>query len=340
MNQGTTLKMGTRILVTGAAGFIGMHLCDRLLREGHKVCGVDNLNDYYSTGLKQDRLALLQGRDGFEFEQIDIADSNAVGRLFKSFDPRAVVHLAAQAGVRYSMERPDTYVSCNLVGFFNIIESAKNSGVRHLLFASSSSVYGDRSDAPFHTSDRVDRPVSFYAATKVANELMAHSYAHIHGLPLTGLRFFTVYGPWGRPDMAYYSFSKDILEGEPITLFNGGIMKRDFTFIDDVIESVYRLLKLPPGTENGYFQILNVGRGQTVIVKEFLTILESLLGRKALINELPLHPGDVPLTYADVTELEAITGFAPVVSIEDGLKIFVDWFIGYHTSISQSTAAI
>ena len=337
------------ILVTGAAGFIGFHLSRRLLGRGDRVVGVDNLNDYYDVRLKKDRLAQLTPEPGFEFEKLDLADRPATAALFESRRFDAVVHLAAQAGVRYSLENPHAYVDSNLVGFTNVLEGCRHSGIGHLVFASSSSVYGANTKLPFSVADNVDRPVSLYAATKRANELMAHTYSHLFGLPATGLRFFTVYGPWGRPDMALYLFTKAILERRPIDVFNHGRMRRDFTYIDDIVEGVVRVIdRVPsPSTATGGdhaagaaavapCKIYNIGNNQPVELKHFIETLENCLGVKAKKNFLPMQPGDVPETYADVDDLMRDVGFKPSTPIEEGVARFVEWYRSYHGSGRQS----
>ena len=331
------------VLVTGAAGFIGYHLSERLLAEGHAVVGYDNLNDYYDVALKQARLARLQARRGFRFVKGDLADRAAFDGLFAEVKPEVVVHLAAQAGVRYSLTNPHAYASSNLVGMLNVLESARHHKVRHLVFASSSSVYGANSRMPFAERDNVDHPVSLYAATKKSNELMAHAYSHLYGIPTTGLRFFTVYGPYGRPDMAYYSFTRKILAGEPIEVFNQGRMQRDFTYIDDVTEGVYRtLLRVPagdpawdgaapdPATSRAPYRIYNIGNHSPVELTRFIAVLEGLLGRKAVQRLLPMQPGDVVATYADVSDLARDVGFEPSTPIEVGLERFVRWYREHH----------
>jgi UDP-glucuronate 4-epimerase len=333
----------SRVLVTGAAGFIGLFVTRKLLDRGDDVIGLDNLNDYYDPRLKQARLDQLRGWNGFRFVEMDVADRDGIARLFADERPELVVHLAAQAGVRYSLQNPAAYVDSNLVGFGNILEGCRHNGVRHLVFASTSSVYGANTKVPFSEHDNVDHPVSFYAATKKANELMAHSYSHLFRLPCTGLRFFTVYGPWGRPDMAAFSFTKAILEGRPIDVFNHGKMKRDFTFVEDVAEGVVRTLDCvpapnhhwsgddpDPATSNAPYRIYNIGNSQPVELTHFIEVLEGLLGRSAIKNLLPIQPGDVPATFADTSELEAATGFRPTTSIEVGLGQFVAWYRDFY----------
>jgi UDP-glucuronate 4-epimerase len=323
----------SRILVTGAAGFIGFFLCRRLLERGDLVIGLDNLNSYYDVSLKEDRLKQLQGFENFSFYQLDLADREGMKDLFtgNSFD--FVVHLAAQAGVRYSLENPYAYLDSNLVGFMNILEGCRHSKIKHLVFASSSSVYGVNKKIPFAVTDPVDHPVSLYAATKKANELMAHSYSHLYQIPITGLRFFTVYGPWGRPDMAPMLFTKAILAGNPIKVFNYGQMQRDFTYIDDVIEGVIRVLdKIPEKTEDSAaYKIYNIGNNQPISLLHFIETLENCIGKKAIKDLLPMQPGDVPITYADVDDLIKDVGFAPNTSIEDGLQNLVDWYRNYYS---------
>ncbi|GAB3763311.1 NAD-dependent epimerase [Ramlibacter monticola] len=319
-----------RILVTGAAGFIGMHVCQALLARGNEVLGVDNLNDYYDPALKKARLAQLQGRAGFSFERLDIADTAAVQEFFQWRTFGGVVHLAAQAGVRYSVTHPHAYAQANLVGFLNILEGCRARRLEHLVYASSSSVYGGNTKLPFAEDDRVDGPVSLYAATKKANELMAHSYAHLYGLPCSGLRFFTVYGPWGRPDMAYWSFTRAILAGEPIPVFNHGSMLRDFTYVDDVVAGVLAVLDQPP-TDPVPQRVLNIGGSQPVPLLDFIGELEAALGVPAQLQMKPMQQGDVPATCADVSRLNALLGqpreFTPLAA---GLRRFVEWYRGYH----------
>jgi UDP-glucuronate 4-epimerase len=330
------------VLVTGAAGFIGFHVARRLLEQGRSVIGVDNLNSYYDVRLKQARLAQLEGQRGFRFEQLDIADRAAMASLFSAHRFPYVVHLAAQAGVRYSLIEPHRYGEANLVGFLNVLEGCRHAGSQHLLYASSSSVYGANARTPFRTSDNVDHPLSLYAATKKANELMAHAYAHLFHLATTGLRFFTVYGPWGRPDMAMWLFTEAILEGQPVKLFNGGKMRRDFTYVDDVTESVVRLIARPPrgdvdwssqspdpATSWAPWRIYNIGNSRPIEVKDLLTVIEAATGRKAVRELLPMQPGDVEETYADITDLAAAVDFAPRTAIEDGVARFLSWYRDY-----------
>lgn len=332
-----------KILVTGAAGFIGFFLCQRLLAEGKQVVGIDNLNDYYDPALKQARLARLHGQGNFIFRQLDLADRPGMAALFAEHRFDAVVNLAAQAGVRYSLQNPNAYVDANLVGFVNLLEGCRHTGVQHLVFASSSSVYGANTKFPFSVHDNVDHPVSLYAATKKANELLAHAYSHLYGLLVTGLRFFTVYGPWGRPDMAYFLFTKAILAGEPIKVFNHGKMRRDFTYIDDIIEGVVRVMhKRPeanpafrtdqpdPATSYCPYRIYNIGNNQPEELLHFIETLEELLGKKAICEYLPMQDGDVPATFADVDDLTRAVGFKPSTPLAHGLKQFVDWYRFYY----------
>ncbi len=332
-----------KILITGAAGFIGHALAKRLLKEGREVTGLDNLNDYYDVQLKKDRLAELQIMPGFRFVYQDLADREASAALFAENRFDAVVNLAAQAGVRYSLINPQSYVDTNLVGFANILEGCRHGGVKHLVFASSSSVYGANTKMPFSVHDNVDHPVSLYAASKKANELMAHTYSHLFALPATGLRFFTVYGPWGRPDMALFLFTNAMLAGRPINVFNNGNMERDFTYIDDIIEGVVRVLgKVPvadpnwnrmepdPATSYCPWRIYNIGNNNKERLMRYIEVLEDCLGRKAEKNFLPMQAGDVPATYADVTDLVRDVGFQPNTSIEKGVRSFVDWYRHYY----------
>ena len=332
-----------KILITGAAGFIGHALAKRLLKEGREVTGLDNLNDYYDVQLKKDRLAELQIMPGFRFVYQDLADREASAALFAENRFDAVVNLAAQAGVRYSLINPQSYVDTNLVGFVNILEGCRHGGVKHLVFASSSSVYGANTKMPFSVHDNVDHPVSLYAASNKANELMAHTYSHLFALPATGLRFFTVYGPWGRPDMALFLFTKAMLAGRLINVFNNGNMERDFTYIDDIIEGVVRVLdKVPvadpnwnrmepdPATSYCPWRIYNIGNNNKERLMRYIEVLEDCLGRKAEKNFLPMQAGDVPATYADVTDLVREVGFQPNTSIEKGVRSFVDWYRHYY----------
>ena len=320
-----------KILVTGAAGFIGMHVCQRLTARGDEVTGIDDLNDYYAPTLKQDRLARLQAQPGFRFRQLDIGDAPAMQALFAEGGFQRVIHLAAQAGVRHSIRQPLAYGHSNLVGFLNVLEGCRHAQVEHLVYASSSSVYGGNAKMPFSEDDAVDHPVSLYAATKRANELMAHSYSHLYRLPATGLRFFTVYGPWGRPDMAYFSFTQAVLEGRPIEVYNHGRMARDFTYIDDVVEGILRVADHPPAPGDGApCRVLNIGNHQPEQLLDFIACIEAATGRKAQLRLLPMQPGDVPATYADVERLERLTGFHPTTRLRDGIERFVEWYIGYY----------
>lgn len=318
------------ILVTGAAGFIGFHVARRLLAEGCTVVGLDNLNDYYDPALKAARLDILRGEARFSFERVDLADRAAIEALFAGHRFTRVVHLAAQAGVRYSIDHPHAYVSANLEGFVNVLEGCRHHGCRHLVYASSSSVYGANTKQPFSVDDKTDHPISLYAATKKANELIAHSYSHLYRLPVTGLRFFTIYGPWGRPDMAYFLFTKAILAGTPIKLFNHGRMRRDFTYVDDVTRVVSRLIDQAPRDDGqaagAPARVYNVGNNHPEDVTHVVAVLERELGRAAVKEMLPMQPGDVTETFADVTELMRDTGFRPQTSIEDGLRNFVAWY--------------
>lgn len=334
--------MPSKILVTGAAGFIGMHVAQLLLARGDEVVGIDNLNDYYSPQLKRDRLARLTPSPRFRFIQMDVADRAGVQQLFADEAFGRVVHLAAQAGVRYSLVNPLAYIDSNIVGFTNVLEGCRHAGVRHLVYASSSSVYGGNTKLPFTEHQNVDHPVSLYAATKKANELMAHTYSHLFALPTSGLRFFTVYGPWGRPDMALFLFTKAILEGRTIDVFNHGQMLRDFTFVDDIAEGVVRILDRPatadgafdaaepdPARSNAPYRVFNIGNNQPVMLMDFIDALERVLGRKASKNFMALQPGDVPQTFADVSELTQWTGLQPGTRIIDGVQRFVDWYLAY-----------
>jgi UDP-glucuronate 4-epimerase len=331
------------VLVTGAAGFIGFQLSRRLLGDGIRVTGLDNMNPYYDVQLKQDRLDLITSDENFTFANLDLADRSALQNLFSSDDFDVVVNLAAQAGVRYSLTNPHAYVDSNLVGFVNILECCRHNKVKHLVFASSSSVYGANTHMPFSIHHNVDHPVSLYAATKKANELMAHTYSHLYGLCCTGLRFFTVYGPWGRPDMALFLFTKAIAEGKPIQVFNHGKMQRDFTYIDDIIEGVVRVMaRLPeanpawrgdspdPGTSYAPYKLYNIGNHNPVQLLEFIKEIENALGREAQKEFLDIQPGDVPATYADVDDLIADVGFKPETSITTGIRRFIDWYQDYY----------
>ena len=318
-----------KILVTGVAGFIGFHLSRRLLAEGVRVHGVDNLNDYYDVKLKEARLEQLLPHPQFTFEFLDVSDRLLTADLFKAGNFDVVIHLAAQAGVRYSLENPHAYVDSNLIGFTNILEGCRHGEIKHLIFASSSSVYGKNTKVPFSCEDRVDTPVSLYAATKKANELMAHAYSHLYQIPTTGLRFFTVYGPWGRPDMAYHKFVKAIAEDRAIDVYNYGKMMRDFTYIDDVVEGIVKLIPLRAKSRPPY-KIYNLGNNNPVELKEFIAIIEKLMDRSAQKNFLPMQPGDVVATYADVDEFMNDVGFKPATPIEKGLASFVDWYRSYY----------
>ena len=331
-----------KVLVTGAAGFIGMHVCERLLARGDDVVGVDNLNDYYDVALKEARLARLTPDARFRFFRLDIADREGIAALFAAERPQRVINLAAQAGVRYSLENPHSYVDSNVVGFVNILEGCRHNGVEHFVYASSSSIYGGNERMPYSEHDNVDHPVSLYAATKKANELMAHTYSHLFRLPTTGLRFFTVYGPWGRPDMAYFLFTKAILAGRPIDVFNHGKMRRDFTYIDDITEGVIRVLDRTPQADPGFdrqtpdpaaswapYRVFNIGNNQPVDLMVFITALEQALGKTATKNFLPMQDGDVPATYADTTEIVREVGFSAGTPVDEGIRRFVEWYRSY-----------
>ena len=322
-----------KILVTGTAGFVGMHTAARLLARGDQVVGIDNLSPYYDPGLKRARLARLESSPGFRFRLMDLADRDAVATLFRDEQFNRVVHLAAQPGVRYSIENPHAYADSNLVGFLNILEGCRHHAVQHLVYASSSSVYGGNTKMPFAETDSVDRPVSLYAATKKANELMAYTYSHLYRIPATGLRFFTVYGPWGRPDMAYYLFTAAILAGHEIKVFNHGDMQRDFTYIDDIVEGVVRVLDriaTPESSAAAPHRLFNIGNQDPVQLLDMITCLEGLLGAKAKQKMLPMQAGDVPATFADVRSLRAWVGFQPETPLSRGLSQFVDWYRSYH----------
>ncbi len=331
------------ILVTGAAGFIGFHVCERLLSAGHVVHGLDNLNDYYDVRIKEARLKLLQAHPQFTFHKVELADQAAVAGLFSAHRPEYVINLAAQAGVRYSLVNPRAYVDCNITGFLHILEGCRHHGVKHLVYASSSSVYGLNTAMPFSVHHNVDHPVSLYAATKKANELMAHSYSHLYRMPVTGLRFFTVYGPWGRPDMAMFLFTKAILSGQPIDVYNHGQMRRDFTYVDDIVEGVVRVMERPaapnpawradapdPATSPAPYRLYNIGNHSPVELLRLIEILEECLGKKAVKRMLPLQPGDVPMSFADVADLARDAGFAPNTPIETGVRRFIEWYRGYY----------
>jgi UDP-glucuronate 4-epimerase len=319
-----------KVLVTGCAGFIGMHTAERLLGQGAAVTGVDNLDPYYDVALKEARLARLEGRPGFSFERLDLAEPTQTRKLFHHGGFTHVVHLAAQPGVRYSLVNPEAYLRNNLVAFGHLLEGCRHARIAHLVYASSSSVYGANHTLPFSEDQNVDHPVSLYAATKKANELMAHSYSHLYRLPATGLRFFTVYGPWGRPDMSPMLFTRAILAGEPIAVFNQGRMRRDFTFVDDIVEGIVKVLERPPAGDGAPYAVYNIGNHQAVELEEFIATLERLLGRKAIKDYRPMQPGDVPATYAATDRLAALTGFAPHTSLADGLARFVAWYRDYH----------
>jgi UDP-glucuronate 4-epimerase len=335
--------MSKKVLVTGAAGFIGSHLSHKLLDQGDRVYGLDNLNDYYDVNLKLSRLKRLEDRSGFELSKISLEDRSAVEKLFAEHQFDVVVNLAAQAGVRYSIQNPHAYIDSNIVGFTNILEGCRHSHVKHLVYASSSSVYGGNTKNPFSTQDSVDHPLSLYAATKKANELMAHTYSNLYQLPTTGLRFFTVYGPWGRPDMALFIFTKAIFSGQPIDVFNYGKMKRDFTYIDDIVEGIIRTLdQVPqanpdwsgenpdPSVSSAPYKVYNIGNNQPVELLRFIEVLEDCIGKKVEKNLLPLQPGDVPATYANVDDLVRDIGFQPATKIEVGIANFVEWYRAYY----------
>ena len=328
-----------RYLVTGTAGFIGYHVAERLLARGDEVLGLDNVNDYYDVRLKHARMARLEGKAGYDFVKLDVSDPEGMERVFAERKPEVVIHLAAQAGVRYSLTNPHAYVQSNLAGFMNILEGCRHQKVRHLVYASSSSVYGGNTHQPFSIHDNIDHPVSIYAASKKANELMAHTYSHLYGIPTTGLRFFTVYGPWGRPDMAMFLFTKAILEGQPIDVFNHGKMRRDFTYIDDIVEGIVRTadhVARPnpayssdtpdPGTSSAPYRVYNIGNDNPVELMDMIGVLEDVLGRKAEKRMLPLQAGDVPATWANVDDLTRDVGFKPATPIEEGIRRFVTWY--------------
>ena len=332
-----------KVLVTGCAGFVGMHCAERLLARGDEVIGVDNLSPYYPVELKRDRLRRIEKKKGFRFFKLDVADAGALGKLFAKHAPQAVLHLAAQPGVRYSLENPGSYVQANLVGFANLLEAARAHAPRHLVYASSSSVYGGNARLPWSESDNVDHPVSLYAATKKSNELMAHVYSHLFGLPTTGLRFFTVYGPWGRPDMSPVLFARAIMDGQPIKVFNHGDMQRDFTYVDDVVEGTLRVLDDPaapdpafdasepdPATSWAPWRVYNIGNHQPVGLLDYISALERALGREAIRQLEPMQPGDVRSTFADIRRLDGAVGFSPSTPLEEGLARFAQWFKGYY----------
>lgn len=335
-----TLLRPARVLVTGAAGFIGFHLATRLLAEGLSVLGIDNLNEYYDLRLKRDRLARLEADPGFTFERLDLADRAGVAALFAKERFDAVVHLAAQAGVRYSVDHPMVYLDSNLAGTMTVLEGCRHQGTAHLVYASSSSIYGAARTLPLSESQTTDQPVSLYAATKKANELLVHSYSHLYGIPATGLRFFTVYGPWGRPDMAIFKFVRAILAGEPIDIYNHGVMRRDFTFIDDVVEAIWRVLQRPPTRQGDQApaRVLNVGNSQPVTLMRFVESIEQALARPALRNMLPMQAGDVPETWADVSRLKALTGFVPQTELQAGVQRFVDWYRDHYQTLGPMAA--
>ncbi|MDB4916690.1 MAG: nucleoside-diphosphate-sugar epimerase [Gemmatimonadetes bacterium] len=327
----------SKVLVTGAAGFIGSHVAARLLADGVEVVGLDNLNDYYSVALKRARLGRIATHPSFRFAETDITNRDEMARLFQAERFDKVVHLAAQAGVRYSLQNPSAYTDTNITGFLHILEGCRHSNVGHLVYASSSSVYGSNTELPFRTSDSVDHPISLYAATKKANELMAHTYSHLFGIPSSGLRFFTVYGPWGRPDMSVFLFTKAILNGENIDVFNDGRMQRDFTYIDDIVEGVVRVLAVIPGprevagsSSRAPYRVYNIGNNRPVELMRMIEVLESAIGRPATKRMLPMQPGDVPATYADVDDLQQAVGFRPDTPLEVGLGRFVEWYRQYH----------
>jgi UDP-glucuronate 4-epimerase len=333
----------TKILVTGAAGFIGSTLSKRLLARGDQVIGLDNLNDYYDVNLKKARLAQIENHDNFEFVQLNLEDRTGVADLFKNKKIDKVVNLAAQAGVRYSIENPLSYIDSNIVGFTNILEGSRHNNIKHLVYASSSSVYGLNTTMPFSVHNNVDHPISLYAASKKANELMAHTYSHLYNIPTTGLRFFTVYGPWGRPDMALFKFTKGIIEGTPIDVYNRGLMRRDFTYIDDIVEGVIRVLDKTPESNPNWsgdtpdpsssiapYKLYNIGNNNPVELMHYIETLEKALGKTAIKNLLPMQPGDVPATYADVSDLETDVGFKPQTSVEEGIGNFVQWYKKYY----------
>lgn len=355
-----------KILVTGTAGFIGFHTADRLLKDGHEVIGLDNINDYYDVQLKYARLrelgidqeevsygALVQSKTipTHRFIQLDISDKMGLDQLFEAVKPDRVIHLAAQAGVRYSLVNPDVYVQSNIVGFSYLLECIRHHDVGHFVFASSSSVYGLNEKQPFSTSDNVDHPISLYAASKKSNELMAHSYSHLFGIPTTGLRFFTVYGPWGRPDMALFLFTQSITDGNPIKVFNEGNMRRDFTYIDDIVEGIVRVVANPPAgdadwsgekpdpaSSNAPYRVYNIGNGEPVALMDFIEAIEEAVGKKAIKNLLPIQPGDVPVTFADVTGLSRDFDYRPSVSVKEGVRSFIKWYNEYH-NIDEQVAA-
>lgn len=337
------VEMKEKILITGAAGFVGFHLSSLLLDKSYQLIGIDNLNDYYDPQLKEDRLVILNQHNNFRFHKIDLKEKPSVDEIFDQYQPDYVINLAAQAGVRYSIENPYAYVDSNLTGFMNILEACRNYPVKHLLYASSSSVYGGNKITPFSTNHNVDHPVSLYAATKKSNELLAHTYSHLYNIPTTGLRFFTVYGPWGRPDMAYFSFTKDIFEGRSIKVYNHGKMERDFTYIDDIVEGIYKLIPLASEANNEWderkdslsesfapYKIYNIGSNKPVQLMKFIKVLEDKIGKEAEKVYMEMQPGDVLSTHADVSDLERDVDFKPDTSIEEGLGKFVDWYKEYY----------
>ncbi|MEX0609986.1 MAG: NAD-dependent epimerase [Balneolaceae bacterium] len=341
-----------KILVTGAAGFIGFHLSKKLLSKGYRVIGLDNLNSYYSTELKRDRLEELDYESGFSFKKIDIADSSAMKNLFLVNDFATVYHMAAQAGVRYSLDHPEEYINSNLVGFANLLECCRDHHIRHLIYASSSSVYGLNTKQPYSVHETAEHPVSLYAATKKANELMAHAYSQLYDLPTTGLRFFTVYGPWGRPDMAYFKFVKKIMEGDEIDIYNKGEMARDFTYIDDIVESLYRLMNViptpnpdwnsdapDPGSSSAPYRLYNIGNNSPVHLMEFINIIQEEVGKKAKMNFLPMQPGDVHKTWADSSDLYKAINYSPSTTLQEGIRSFVSWYKEYHPVESEVLTA-
>ncbi|HEY9162528.1 MAG TPA: NAD-dependent epimerase [Desulfomonilia bacterium] len=332
-----------KFLVTGSAGFIGFHLSRRLLEDSHEVFGIDNINDYYDPRIKLDRLGMLKDYDAFIFEKADLVDRERIPAIFKEHDFDVVVNLAAQAGVRYSIKNPFAYIDSNIAGFMNILECCRHAGTKHLVYASSSSVYGINEKMPFSVHDNVDHPISIYAVSKKTNELMAHCYSSLYGLPTTGLRFFTVYGPWGRPDMALFMFTKAILAGEPIDVYNNGKMIRDFTYIDDIVEGIVRIANIIPKPDRGWdranpdpgtsfapYRVFNIGGSSPVELMRYIEVLEEALGRKAVKNMLPMQPGDVAATCADAADLENVTGFRPQITVEEGIKRFVKWYREYY----------
>ncbi|RAP77477.1 NAD-dependent epimerase [Paenibacillus montanisoli] len=341
------------ILVTGCAGFIGFHVAQRLLEDGYTVVGADNVNDYYDIGLKEARLSRLNSYERFYFRRLAIENNSDVIELFNGNEFQCVIHLAAQAGVRYSIQNPHAYIQSNLVAFTNILEGCRNHQIRHLLYASSSSVYGANVKMPFSAHDNVDHPVSLYAATKKANELLAHTYSHLYGLPTTGLRFFTVYGPWGRPDMAYFSFTKNIIEDKTIQVFNHGLMRRDFTYIDDIVEGIVRLMNCPP-TENrswdrefpdpassyAPYRIFNIGNNQPEELMLLINIIEELVGKKARVEFKPMQQGDVVATYADIQDIQQLVDFKPATTLRQGLERFVGWYMSYYSKQGNEVRTI